>query len=304
MTHGPGWRGWKARAVVVLAALILPASAAGAPVTFNTALPVARGQVLWREKAVVAHSGDDPSGRQREVSRETLVSALGYGFTARLAGFVVLPASRKRLRSPGAETRTSRGLGDVLLFARLTVFQDDARGRTFRIAPLAGVEAPTGRDDVRDAQGRLPPGLQPGSGTWDPLIGVVASWQELDFQVDLQVSHLAHGKRGGFSFGDQNRLDASLQVRIWPGSLDARSGVPDFLYGVLELNGVDRDPDSLAGRTDPDTGGTQVFLTPGLQWVTRRWIWEAVVQLPVVQNLNGNALETGWIFHGGFRIHF
>ena len=43
---------------------------------------------------------------------------------------------------------------------------------------------------------------------------------------------------------------------------------------------------------------------PGLQYVTKRWIVEAAVQVPVVQDLNGTALEKDTILRGGFRVNF
>ena len=45
-------------------------------------------------------------------------------------------------------------------------------------------------------------------------------------------------------------------------------------------------------------------LVPGLQYVTKRWIVEAAVQLPIVQYLNGTALENDHIVRAGFRFNF
>jgi hypothetical protein len=38
--------------------------------------------------------------------------------------------------------------------------------------------------------------------------------------------------------------------------------------------------------------------------VTKKWILEAGVQIPVRQRLNGNALETDYLFTSGFRLNF
>ncbi|GAA3535043.1 heavy metal-associated domain-containing protein [Zobellella aerophila] len=53
--------------------------------------------------------------------------------------------------------RRQKGLGDLGLFGRYTIFQQDQPGRTFRLAPFAGIEAPTGEDEAGDALRRLPP---------------------------------------------------------------------------------------------------------------------------------------------------
>ncbi|MCH8155707.1 MAG: transporter, partial [Proteobacteria bacterium] len=90
--------------------------------------------------------------------------------------------------------------------------------------------------------------------------------------------------------------------RLWPRELG--SGVPGFLYGVLEANLIHRDKDQVSGTNDPDSGGLSLFILPGLQYVTKRWIVETGVQIPVVQDLNGTALEKDTIFRAGFRLNF
>jgi len=47
-----------------------------------------------------------------------------------------------------------------------------------------------------------------------------------------------------------------------------------------------------------------LFLTPGIQYVTKRIVVEAAVQVPVVQDLNGNALENDFIGILSFRVNF
>jgi hypothetical protein len=175
-------------------------------------------------------------------------------------------------------------------------------GRTFRIAPFAGVKAPTGDDNKRDMFGRLPSSVQPGSGAWDVFGGVVATFQTFAFQADGQISYRVKNKANGLDPGDELRLDGSLQYRLWPRQLG--DGVPSFLYGVLESNLVHRDRDEVNAIDDANSGGTTLFLSPGLQYVTKRWIVEGVVQLPVVQNLHGNALENDYVLRAGVRFNF
>ena len=144
--------------------------------------------------------------------------------------------------------------------------------------------------------------MQPGSGSWDPFAGVVATYQVLDFQLDAQASYRVNTEANGFEFGDVARFDASLQYRLWPRTLGR--GVPGFLYGILEANLIHEDRDEDGGVDDPNSGGTTLFLTPGLQYVTKRWIVEAAVQLPAVQDLNGTALENDYVVRAGFRFNF
>ena len=285
--------------------LMASSPALGAPVTFNTALPVGGDEFVARAIVQSSQSGDDPGATDRDLSATSLVSVLGYGVTPRLAVFGVLPYTDKDLDLTVGGSRLSRsssGIGDVSLFGRYTLLQRDQPGRTFRVAPFVGVKAPTGDDDERDSLGRLPAALQSGTGAWDAFGGVVATYQILAFQVDGQVSYRVNNEANGFDPGDEARLDASLQYRLWPRTLG--SGVPDFLYGVLEMNLVHRDKHEINGTTDENSGGTTLYLAPGLQYVSKRWIVEGVVQLPVIENLNGSALETDFIVRAGVRFNF
>lgn len=279
--------------------------ALGAPVTFNTALPVGGDEFVARGLLVSSQSGADPGSTDRDLSAASLVSVLGYGATPRLAVFGVLPYTDKELDFTVSGNRLGRsasGIGDVSLFGRFTLIQRDQPGRTFRVASFLGVKAPTGDDDKRDGLGRLPPGLQPGTGAWDVFGGVVATYQVLARQVDGQISYRVNNQANGFDPGDEVRLDGSLQYRLWPRTLGA--GVPDFLHGVLEMNLLHRDKNEFNGERDENSGGTTLFIAPGLQYVTKRWIVEGVIQLPVMQNLNGNALESDYIVRAGVRVNF
>lgn len=277
----------------------------GAPLTFNTALPVFSGEFIFREQFVFINSSDDPSALDRDLEVFGAVSVLGYGVNSNLAVFGVLPYLDKELRlTPDSQriTRDTDGIGDFTLFGRYTVFQHDVPGRTFRIAPFAGIETPTGDDDEKDRFGRLPQPLQLGSGSWDPFGGIIATYQTLDFQVDAQIAYKANTEANDFEFGDELNIDGSLQYRLWPRELGP--GVPGFLYGLLEANLVYQDENEINGIENPDSGGTTLFLTPGLQYVTRRWVLEGGVQVPVVQDLNGQALENDYIVRAGFRVNF
>lgn len=291
---------------VVLSTLCVWAGAAwGAPITFNTALPVHEGGYVLREQFIFKKIADDPSSAQRDMRVSGVMSVLGYGVTPDFALFGMLPWFDKRLDMTTDGQKLSRhesGVGDLTLLGRYTAYQSDAPGRTLRIAPFLGVKAPTGEDNASDASGRLPPSVQSGSGSWDALGGAVLTYQTLDFQIDGQLSYKVNREANGFRAGNVAELDGSLQYRLWPGTLG--SGIPAFLYGVLEANLLHAARDDSGGIVDPNSGGTTLFITPGLQYVTRKWIAEAGMQIPVVQNLNGTALKTDYVFTAGFRINF
>ena len=275
------------------------------PITFNSAIGLAENEFVIRGQYVLNQSGDDPSGANRNRTSQQLISVLGYAFSSDVMLFGVLPYIENDLdiNIPGMkQNRSANNIGDLRLFGRYTLFRRNWPAGTLRISPFAGMEVPTGQDDENDASGRLPAEVQPGSGSWDPFGGIVLTYQTLDFEIDTALSYQANMEANNFEFGDIARFDASLQYRLWPRKF--KGGVPGFLYGVIETNFIYKDKNQISSVTDANSGGTTLFLVPGIQYVTRRWVIEAAVQLPVVQDLNGTALENDTIFRAGFRVNF
>jgi len=159
------WTRWTTGAGAAIAVLSSAGTVWSAPITFNTALPVAEGEFIVREQFVLEQSGDDPSSADRDRTAWSVVSVLGYGVTSDLALFGVIPYVEKDLKttiSGERRTHSANGLGDISLLGRYTLFKNNFPGGNFRVAPFAGVETPTGDDDQSDAFGRKPASVQPG----------------------------------------------------------------------------------------------------------------------------------------------
>lgn len=113
-----------------------------APQTFNTALPVAKGEFVFREQLFRHRASDDPSAADRDLEVLGSVSVLGVGVSRNLVLFGVVPYSHKTLdlsTAAGDLRRSTTGLADVRAFARYTLYQKNGPGRTFRIAPFLGI---------------------------------------------------------------------------------------------------------------------------------------------------------------------
>lgn len=283
----------------------LAAPVRAGPISFNSALTLSSNEFVFREMLVLDQSGDDPSGQDRDRRALSSVSVLGYGVDEKLSLFAVVPFHYRRLRitTDGEQrTRDAAGLGDIRLFGKYTVVRRNWTAGAFRLSPFAGVELPTGASDENDRFGRLPASVQLGSGSFDPFGGITASYRSLDTQFDGQLSYQANFEANNFEFGDVARADISGQLRLLPRKITG--GVPGFLYGVLELNLIHGGKNRDHGATVGNSGGVTLFVTPGLQYITRRWILEAGVQLPVIQDLNGTALEKSHVVRAGIRVNF
>ncbi len=292
---------------IAISVLAAPCAAVRAgPITFSTALPIPEGQAIVRGQAFAASASGRRNGAKRDLTILASPWVFAYGARRDLAFFVAIPAVvYKSLEGEGSEQtrdRRATGFGDVALFARYTLFQRDLGGETFRIAPFAGLEAPTGEDGVGDELGRLPRPLQPGSGSWDAFLGSVLTWQKIDLELDLDLGYPFNGRDEGVAFCDQAFGDASFQYRLWPCGLGR--GLPGFFYAVFESNLEWQDKNRIGGRRDPDSGGWRWFLAPGLQYVGKRFVLEAIAQLPAFQALNGEALDTDFQVRVGFHWNF
>lgn len=289
-----------------LSLVALGGRAYAAPINSNTAFSPHKEEGIIREQMRLLNAGDDSSSMDRDLRVVALNSVFIYGLTERWTGILNVPLLDKSLdvTTPlGRRERGDSGVGDLRTLIKYRLYTDDQLGKTDRLGLFGGVEWPTGRDNESDALGELPAPLQLGSGSYDFIAGTVWTTQVLSWELDIDLGYKLNTEANDFEFGDVIFSNISYQQRLLPKTLPD-FGVPSYLYGVIELNGAYADRNEISDIEDSNSGGTTVFLSPGLQWVTTQWVMEASLQLPVVQNLNGQALETDYAANLGFRYRF
>lgn len=272
-----------------LAVLLVSSGVAAAPITFNTALPVSKDELIYRQQAIVTRASGEANGPSRDVSETRGVSVLGYGVSPKLAVFGVLPVVHRASRT-GTVERSAFGLGDAALFARYEIFRKDGPGRTVRLAPFAGFTVPTGERGST------------GDGSFDGFGGLILTVATTSWVFDSQIKYTVNTEADDFKRGDEASADASVQYRLFPGRLSADGR--RFLFAVLEANVTHLEKDRLFGVEDPDSGGLLMFLSPGLQFAAKRWIAEVALRIPVAGDLNGAALEPEYSIITSLRFNF
>lgn len=278
------------RITILWFALLLSVSSSwAAPIATNTALPISTDEIIVREQLVKTHSSDRFGDISRETNLFELRTVIGYGLTSKLAIFGVLPIIDIR-RTFGDVSTSEFGLGDAAVFVRYEVFRNDQQGRTFRVAPFAGVRLPTGRDG------------ETGDGSVDFFGGVVATLARTQWVLDTQLRYDLNREADGFDRGNSVRFESSFQYRLAPGIVTQDTTA--FVYGVLELSANRYERNRLGGIADPNSGGFELYLTPGLQYATRRWIADLGVKLLIASDLNGTALEPDYSILTSIRINF
>ena len=214
----------------------------------------------------------------------------------------------------------SSGIGDVTLLGQWRFFNNQAT-RT-EAAFLFGVKAPTGATNRIDALGELfETEFQPGSGSWDVLLGAAFTQRFGAWSFDANVLGVLAGTRHA---GHQSRRPLPLQRRglLPSGRLCAALGAARRVAGIrdgawagaaspcasarqdsgarrngpsmsmLELNGEWHDYENTAGVKDLNSGGHVLLLSPGLRIARGAFSGFATFGIPIVNQMNGLQSKT------------
>lgn len=158
------------------------------------------------------------------------------------------------------------------------------------LAVLAGFKLPTGNDDQRLSSGeKLEPSSQPGTGAFDGQAGLAWSrYLTPNLTADTSAVYTLRGEHAGFTVGDRFDAGFALAYRL----TDAITAFPNWsLFGEANVVWLGKDDDH--GTKNENSGGTTLYLTPG---VRVRFNPTAALTLapsfPVAQSLHGEQVET------------
>lgn len=254
---------------------------------------------------------------------ESAVALFGYGITNDFMIAVRAPFNRRTdiregHHSHGPEGNTvdlrgdSNGFGDMTLLGQWRFF-NNVVSQT-QAAVLLGFKAPTGQTSVRDDQGLLfETEFQPGTGSWDALVGAAFTQGFGRWSFDTNVLYIAASTGSEqTNMGNRFLYNAALSYRVFGPSLtDGRNALahaghshsdpapvrkapvpvaaqPSWsLDAILELNGEWHDHQKVADVIDPNSGGNTVYVAPGLRATYDRFSGFALVGIPIVNHMNG-----------------
>jgi hypothetical protein len=223
------------------------------------------------------------------------------------------------LMSPDGINRrgNSAGFGDVTMLGQYR-FHNNAQNGT-SAAVLFGFKAPTGSTNQRDAFGNLfEAEFQPGTGSWDGLLGAAFTKRTGRWAFDVSALYylVTNGTQntnlgdrllfgGAVSYRLVGAIGSSKEVELHEYCMQPRNQLqehclyhanhdhsdmkktPYTLDLVLELNGEWHDKQRIAGIPDPNSGGTTVYLSPGIRVGFDRYSGFISVGVPVLNEHNG-----------------
>lgn len=215
------------------------------------------------------------------------IVSMGYGITDNLT--ISLKASYEKIANireshgdePGEIHRhgSAKGIGDLTVMGQYRFLKTDSN---FETALFLGLKMPTGRTNVRDIQGEtFEAEFLPGTGSWNPIIGVAATKRYGKFSADGNLQY-TFGTRGTLftNLGDMINYNAALSYRAVSGAISW-----DL---ILEANGEWKEKQRIRGEKDPNSGGNTVFLSPGTRLVIGKKISTFIsIGFPLLQDMNG-----------------
>ncbi len=199
------------------------------------------------------------------------------------------------------------GLGDMIFFGQYRFFHNETR--TMNASALFGLKAPTGNTHEASNQGvRLETELQPGSGSWDGILGL--SYTQIIARLSLNVSTVytivSEGSQST-DLGDLFNYNAAIAYRIGsgePGLMDITKGEVAWDL-VLELNGQWRDKQTVNGIVDGNSGGNQLYFSPGVRFIgSSLWNLGVSFGVPLISDFNGNQDELDYRVIGALNFNF
>ena len=264
--------------LVVLMMCTAPSVIHAAGLNTDVALSPPEDGFIIRTQWRYSQLSDDPTPMDRQVNLLVIPTTIVYGITADLTILGTVPVIYRHTDfGSGGGAETDAGVGDIPLLLKYRFYQEDEPGVTTRWSVIGGLELPTFDDDFS-------------SDSVDPIIGTVWTHQELDWWVDWDLIY-KFNTAGGIRGDDELRGDVAVSLRLAGGEGDDRG--PWGLYAIGEINAkyiVD--------------GSSQVFLSPGIQFITPQLILEVGAQLPVHQDMKSPRLETDFTVVGSIRFQF
>lgn len=221
----------------------------------------------------------------------------------------------------------SSGIGDLSVLGQYRFLNNRASGT--QAALLLGFKAPTGATGRLSKQGELLDAeFQPGGGAWGGLFGAAFSQRlapRWSFDANILYALITEGSQHTDQ-GDQFLFNAAVSYRLtsfgsvsngpmWHGSkphahnADGHGQVHQESPGlavdlVLELNGEYHAKQTTLGVKDDNTGGTTLYVSPGIRLSYDKVSAFASVGIPVLTEVNGIQPEADWRVTTGIAMAF
>ena len=240
-----------------------------------------------------------------EVNRQILDLSVSYTPSPRLQLEIEAPFSRTSFDDE-LSSGSGFGVGNITGWVKYRFFRRVETYGDKQAALRVGVELPTGKKTApSQAKINVPAfvrqQLTPISGGLSPHFDVAYSQAGGRFIFGGNAEAIFRAERDGFRMGHEQRLNTDLEFVI-PRDPHKPGGE---LFLILETTFVHRSNGRLDGLKVAESGATEYYLAPGLQYAAHpRFVVEGSFQFPVVRNTGALALRTDRNILLGLRYLF
>jgi hypothetical protein len=239
-------------------------------------------------------------------------AGIAYGITHHLTVTAELPYLRRddlregtHAHSGGAAVNgveqlgSVAGIGDMSLLAKYRLTEEGPTG----FALIGGIKIPTGNTHRRSLDGeRLETEHQPGTGSWDPILGASASTNLGAVQLtasalyqfstrSAQNTRLGNRMQGGIAlsrrFGPKPHQHSETHNHHHPDELDEHHDHAHSTWDAfVELAGEWEGRQKVDGEIESASGGKWAYVAPGVRFNSASgWSAGAAVALPLWQDI-------------------
>ncbi len=196
--------------------------------------------------------------------------AVPYNIIAKLAIGGIAPFVQKNPDN----LKSQSGLGDISVFAKYVIVQEDRTAKTFRIVVKVQETFPTGKTNSE------PP---IGQDAYQSYLGIVSGYITTEYSLYSELGYNAVS----------NNLSDNLVYSF------------TFGYPLLPVTYPSKQVNlymGFNGNSSFETNQTTILTSPGIQYIAgRRFLLEGGIQFPVVQNLPEES-KTKVIYTLGVRV--
>jgi hypothetical protein len=233
---------------------------------------------------------------------------IAYGITHHLTVSAELPYVRRdNLREGSAEgverIGTVSGIGDANLLAKYRLTGE----HELRFALIGGIKVPTGSTTKRSPDGeRLETEHQPGTGSWDPIVGASAAMKAGWLQITASGLYQFSGNGAqDTELGDRLQGGILLSHHFGPAEAERHHEAGEDHHHHHDEAGMEPRHDSwdafvevgaewegrqkIAGEIEAGSGGTWVYAAPGVRFNSARgWSAAAAFAIPLWQDIHAS----------------
>lgn len=232
----------------------------------------------------------------------------GYGFTPKFKTFVSIPYIRNTMdmevfMNMGMgnewmkhEMEPVEGIGDITVMGLYRLYTNMETRPTDTLTIGFGIKTPSGSSTEKTRSGKFVHAhMQPGTGSWDPLISLVYAKMINPFLLQADATYqLTTRNSKGYEFGDSFATNLSGKYAVSP-QFNFTGGLTYLhLNKAKDRDGNYTDLNSL--MDDPaNTGGDSIWFSPGIQVLpVKNSLIDLKVQFPLWERVNGIQLVSSY----------